>query len=217
MRLVKSHTRLMIILFAATICLTAAGCGAMAQLLYFVKGHDIPAAYSGFEGKRVAIVVTTESSSYGPDSLSETVEKYLHLKLATNVEAIEIVSETEVKNWLDLNQSDGTHLADLGAGVGADLVLGVDIDNYKIRQGRTMYKGRADIEVNVVDIATGNKTFAFGPDHFEYPENGRPAINTTDRQFQMFYLSWLTERIARNFYKHDSLADVADDAASLHN
>ena len=185
----------------------------MAQLLYLVKGHDIPAAYSGFEGKRVAVVVTTESSSYGPDSLSETMERYLQLKLGANIRDIELVSNTEVRNWMDLNDSAATNLVDLGKAVGADLVLGVDVDNYKIRQGRTMYKGRAEIEVNVFDTSTGNKTFAFGPDQLAYPENGRPALNTTDRQFQVFYLSWLTERIARNFYKHDGLVDVAEDAA----
>lgn len=185
----------------------------MAHLLYIVKGHDIPAAYSGFAGKRVAVVVTTESSSFGPDSLADTMQQYLHLKLASNIKDIILVPPTEVKNWIDLNQTDGTNLVDLGRGVGADLVFGVDVDNYRIREGRTMYKGRADIEVSVVETATGEKTFAFGPDQFEYPENGRPAMNTTDRQFQAFYLSWLTERLARNFYKHDGITDYADDAA----
>lgn len=213
MRVPKFDTQLLVGLLAVLVCVSAAGCGATAQLMYLIKGHDIPAAYSGFEGKRVAIVVTTESSSYGPDPLAETIERYLHLKLATNVHDIDIVSNTQVNNWLDLNDPDGTNLVDLGKGINADLVLGVDVENYKIRQGRTIYKGRADIEVNVVDIATGAKTFALGPDHFSYPENGRPAINTTDRQFQIFYLSWLTEKIARNFYEHDGATDYAEDAA----
>ena len=214
MRFIKSDARIIFVgLFALTLCVTGTGCGTDAQVLYFVKGHDIPAAYSGFEDKRVAIVVNTESSSFGPDSLSDTMKRYLHLKLATNISSVQIVSDTEVRNWMDLNDSDGSDLVELGKAVGADLVLAVDIDDYRIRQGRTIHKGQADVEVSVVEVATGNPTFSYGPEHLEYPENGRPALNTTDRQFQVFYLSWLTERIARNFYKHDGLTDVAEDAA----
>lgn len=194
-------------------CVSSTGCiGALAQLFYLIKGHDVPADYDGFEGKRVAVVVVTESSSYGPDPLSTTVEKYIAFKLATNVEEIKLVPATEVKHWIDVNDWNQTDFAKLGNGVKADFVLGINIDRYTIREGRTIYKGKSDVTVTVVESKTGEVTYAMGPEHFEFPENGRPAIQTTDRKFETYYLAWLTRKIARQFYKHDQLEDVAEDA-----
>ena len=195
-------------------CLSSTGCvGALAQLFYVIKGHQVPAQYSGFEGKKVAVVINTDASSYGPDSLSKTFGKYVRLKLATNIEDIEIVPELEIKNWIDINGYDESKLAKLGKSVEADFVLAIDVDNYTIRDGKTIYKGQSDITLSVIESESGDVTYSFGPENMVYPENGRPAIQTTDRKFEMFYLTWLTRQISRQFYKHDKLDEVADDAA----
>ena len=194
--------------------LSFTGCfGALAQFMYVIKGHEIPAAYSAFEDSSVAIVVLTDSSSYGPDPLSDKIEHYVATKLLGNIEDIELISNRDIENWVDINGWDETELEELGKGVEADFVLAINIDDYSIREGATIYKGRSELTVTVVDTATGKVTHTMGPNHMEYPENGRPAIQSNDRKFESFYLSWLTERIARQFYSHDPNTDVADDAA----
>ena len=209
----NSLSKNLLLCFSVAFALTFTGCGALAQFMYVVKGHDIPAEFSEFENSRVAVVASTDSSSFGPDPLSDKIEKYISVKLAGNVDDIEIVSDREIKNWIDINGWDETQLQDLGQGVNADYVLSVTVDDYSIREGATIYKGRSEVTVNVVETATGKTTLTSGPDFMEYPENGRPAIQTDDRKFEAFYLAWLTERIAREFYKHDANIDVADDAA----
>ena len=144
---------------------------------------------------------------------SKTVARYVSLKFATNIEEVDVVSETEINNWIDTRAWDGENFAALGRGVNADFVLGINMDNYTIREGQTIFKGRADVTVKVIDVATNLETFQQGPTLFEYPENGRPALNTSERKFEAFYLAWLTQRIARTFYKHDGLEDMAEDAA----
>ena len=189
------------------------GCGALAQLLYVVKGHDIPAEYSEFENSSVAVIVLTDSSSYGPDRLSDKIEHYIVTKLISNVDDIDIISNREIENWIDINGWDETETQELGQGVGADYVLAVNVEDYSIREGSTIYKGRSEVTVTVVQSETGKVTHVSGPNHMEYPENGRPAIQSDDRKFEAFYLAWLTDRIARQFYEHDPNTDVADDAA----
>ena len=204
--------RLLLCLAIAT-SMTITGCGALAQFMYIVKGHDIPAEYSAFENSRVAVVVLTDSSSYGPDPLSDKIEHYIATKLLGNIDDVEIVSKREIDNWTDINGWNETNMDELGKGVNADFVLSVNVEDYKIREGSTIYKGRSEVTVNVFDVAKNTVSFTSGPDYMEYPENGRPAIQTNDRKFEAFYLAWLTERIARRFYKYESLIDVADEAS----
>lgn len=198
------------------LCVSSTGCvGTLAQLMFVVKGHDIPAEYSEFEGQRVAIVVGTDSSAYGQDPLANKIQRYVGHHLAANVDDIELVPSMEIVNWIDVNGwgDSPSQLAELGKEVSADLVLGINVEGYSIREGRTLYKGRSDVTLQVVDAESGNVTYSKGPEHFEYPENGRPSIQTTDRKFETFYLAWLTKNISHQFYNHDRLVDVADDAA----
>ena len=53
--------------FTIVMLVTTVGCmGGLAQLLYVIKGHKIPAEFNGLEGKRVAVVCISDASAYGP-------------------------------------------------------------------------------------------------------------------------------------------------------
>ena len=79
-----------------------------------------------------------------------------------------------------------------------------------------MYKGRSDISATVFDINDGGKVaFVHGPRHFQFPSNGRPAIQTSESQFEAVYLAKLTEHIASQFHKHDPNQSIAEDASLL--
>ena len=196
------------------ICITNTGCiGTLANLFYVLKGHEIPAEYAEFKEQRVAVVVNTKASAYGPDELADTLERFITMKLATNVPDIQIVPEVEIANWFDINGTDSSRLAEMGKSVQADFVLSINLDDYTIREGSTIYKGKSEITIAVVDCKSGNTTYAVGPDLMEYPRDGRPAIQTNDRKFETFYLAWLSEQIAQQFYKHDANKNFADDAA----
>ncbi|MEM7455489.1 MAG: hypothetical protein AAF456_14145, partial [Planctomycetota bacterium] len=82
-----------------------------------------------------------------------------------------------------------------------------------------MYKGRADLTATVIDVTDGTESgrieYVHGPTLFTFPESGRPAIQTSDRQFEAFYLAKLTEHIARQFAEHDQMETVAEDATLI--
>ena len=101
----------------------------------------------------------------------------------------------------------------LGKGINAEMVIVIEIGSYSIHEGATMYKGNADLTVTVYDIAkNGQVSFADGPDSFSFPENGRPAVQTTDRQFESFFLARLTDHISKLFVAYDKMESFADDA-----
>lgn len=193
---------------------SSSGCiGGLAQLLYVIKGHKSPPEYPGLAKKRVAVVCVSDASAYGPDTLSYTVSKYVSIKLANNEEDITLVPPAEIEEYLDLNGWDESQLVDLGSNVKADMVVVVEVGAYSIHEGATLFKGRSDLTVKVFDIQKkGQQVYERGPEEFVFPENGRPSLQTSERQFEAFYLARLTDHITNLFLEHDKLDSFADDA-----
>lgn len=193
---------------------TTTGCiNQMAQLLYVIKGHQIPAKFQGLEGKRVAVICLSDASAYGPDTLTYTVAKHVSSKIANGLKDVDVIGQNKIENWLDQYGWDGDNVLALGEDVKADMVVVIEIGSYSIHEGATIFKGKADHSVTVYDIQKDGRTsFAQGPDLFSFPENGRPVIQTTERQFEAFFLSRLTEHISRLFVPYDKMDAFADDA-----
>ncbi len=193
------------------------GCiGAAAQLIYMIKGHKTPAAFKGLEGQRVAVVCVSDASAYGPDTLTYTINKAVSVKLANSVKRITVIPPSEIENWMDRNGWGEHDFAEIGRGLKADKVLAIQVGSYSIREGQTLYKGRADLTISVYDLKKdGQVVFAKGPQEYAFPVNGHPAIQTTDRRFEAAYLGKLTDFVAKLFYDSDALDNVAEDAMSL--
>jgi hypothetical protein len=197
-------------------CLISGGCvGGLAQLLYVIKGHDVPAAYPGLAGKRIVVIAQLDRTDGESRGLASSIERLVAVKLAQEVKGITIVPQREIDHWKDTHRwAPGDNLQ-LAAGVGADRLLLIDAHEFRLREGRTIFKGRCQLTTTVFDVAAGQVLYAFGPAAMVYPENGQPAIQVDERQFETFYLAWLSNQISRHFHKHDSLSDVASDAAAL--
>ncbi len=200
----------MILLIPFTGCI-----GAMSQLMYVIKGHNIPAAYDGLAGKRVAVFCVSDASAYGPDRLTFTVSKAVSMKLARGVKKIDVVPQAQIENWMDENAWDELKFSSLGKGVGADAVVVIEIPSYSIHEGPTIYKGRAEVTVTVYDLNApegSQVAFIYGPREFSFPKHGHPSIQSNDRQFESLFLARLTQDISNQFVKHDKLESFADDA-----
>ncbi len=207
--------RLVFTLFISVALLTSLGCaGALSQLMYVIKGHTVPAPYSGLEEKRIAVVCISDASSYGPDPLTYSISNALSVKLAQGLkEESVVVPVTIIEQWIDTYGWDGRDFLALGEGLGVDAVVAVDLASYTIYEGSTMFKGKSDITATVYNIAKGGQVdFNYGPKIFEYPTHGRPAIQTTEREFETMYLGQLVIDLANQFVPHDHLDTFANDA-----
>ncbi len=195
--------------------LTSSGCaGALSQLLYVIKGHTVPATYGGLEEKKIAVVCISDASAYGPDTLTYTISNALSIKLAQGLkEESVVVPVSLVEQWIDTHGWDGRDFLALGEGLGVDAVVAVDVKSYTIHEGSTMFKGKSDVTATVYNIAKGGQVdFNYGPRIFEYPTHGRPAIQTTEREFETRYLGQLVIDLANQFTPHDHLESFANDA-----
>jgi len=206
--------RALLLLLPLALLTTSTGCiRQMAQLLYVIKGHEVPADYDGLAESKIAVVCVSDASAYGPDTLTYSIAKNVSVKLSQGLKKTEIISPAKIENWIDQNGWDPVDAATLGEDLGADKVLVIEIGAYSIHDGATLHKGTADLTCTVYDVEKdGQVSYVHGPDVYTFPTNGRPSLQTSDRQFEAVYLARLTDRITRLFVVTDKLDTVADDA-----
>jgi hypothetical protein len=195
---------------------TSAGCLPMLdRLAYVIRGTDVPAPYKGLVGKRTAIVCVSATSAFGPDSLSSSVTRMVGATLLAKVKKIQLVPTLEVDKWIDENNWSDKNFIELGRGVKAERLVAIEISDYSIHDGQTLHKGRANVNMSVYEFdgekgSTVGHTFQLS--QYEFPKNGRPRIQTSDRQFEEFFLARVCRLLTNQFIPHDKFDSFADEA-----
>ena len=212
----KNNLALLLALVIATLA-TSTGCiQEMAQLLYVIKGYKIEPPFPALKDKKVAIVCNSNTPAFGPDSLSVTISKHIALALATSEDQITIAAPAKVDEFIDANGWQEESAEQLGEAVGADYVVVIEVENYSIHEGATLYKGRSDWTASAYDVANGGKiAFSNGPNHYAFPETGRPSLQTSERVFESFYLAQLCDIISKQFISFDKMDSYANEALIL--
>lgn len=206
--------RLLLLVVAGVMIVSSTGCiGAMAQILYVIRGHKTPAEFEGLAGKKIAVVVVSDASAYGADTLTYTVGKAISIDLANNLKKSSVVPPSRIEAWMDQNGFEESDFLEIGRGVDAEMVVAVEVGSYTIHDGATMFKGQSDLTVSVYDVKRDQMVFSKGPREFVFPKTGRPRIQTSDRKFEQFYLARMTKHISHLFYSHDQLDSIAEEAA----
>ena len=210
------HALLLALVVTATLATTTGCIQEMAQLLYVIKGHKMDPAFPGLEGKKVAVVCNSDAAAFGPDALSVTIAKHIGIALVTSEDEITLAAPAKVADYIDTNGWNEEKAGELGEAVGADYVIVIDVEEYSIHEGATLYKGRSDWTASAYNVANGGQiAFSNGPNHFAFPETGRPSLQTSERVFESFYLGRLCDRISKQFVTYDKMDSYADEAMML--
>ena len=214
------RVRYLFVCLIAVSLLMQVGCvGFLSQMIYTLRGHAVEPAYDGLNGKRVAVVCVSDNSAYGPDTLTYTVAQAVGIQLANGLDkGSQVIAPVRIEEWIDNNDWNETEYVELGKGVDADMVVAIEIASYSLTEGSTLFKGQADVTITVYDIENdGQVPYSTPPQYFVFPNHGRPAIQTNEREFEAFYLAQLTTMISNQFLVHDKLESFALDAAAIHN
>ena len=120
----------------------------------------------------------------------------------------------EIYKWVD--ESDWGDFRELAKAVHADTVVHIELDDFQLYKGTTLYQGRADVTVSVYDVQNHNRV-AWDRHLGEvlYPTNsGIPAQDKPVQQFEREFVDIIADQIATNFYRHDPNANFAMDATA---
>ena len=204
---------------AATLLLTlvaATGCQAtLATAMWLIKGPNIPAEFDQMEEKKVAVVCRAlDFSNFNYANVPKELSRQVSALLVTNVPKIEVIEQRKVDEWMDNNMWED--YLEVGRALEADVVLGLDLEQFSIYESQTLYRGKANVTMKLYDCESGNLLVDKTLPQTVYPPNAAKA--TSDLQesaFRREFLINLAEEIGRHFYPHDPRANFAADAAAF--
>jgi len=207
---------LVVVLGMAVLLLGTVGCTTLATVVYLVKGNNIKAEYDGLKGRKVAVVCRPlVSLQYRNSRAARDLAAEVARLLRENVRKIEVIEPGRVEQWTDENI--WSEFGEVGEALGAELVVGIDLESFSLFQGQTLYQGKADVHLTVVDCTQDNKVvFEKVVPQCVYPPNA--AVPTSDRpesEFRQEFTRVLADYVGRHFYPHDAYADYAQDAMAF--
>ena len=206
-------------LFAAMTLVSAGGCGAvLATGMYVIQGGNmVPPEFDGLEDEKVVVVCRPPSSNeYRHAGASRAVSQKVSELLVDHLKDSDVVAPREVDNWLD--ECDWSDFKELAKAVHADKVVYIEMNDFELFKGKTLYQGHADVSVTVYDMRNNGK-LAWDRHIGEilYPTNsGIPAQDKPEKQFEREFVNIVATRVAENFYKHDANSEFAIDALANH-
>mgnify|MGYP001287930706 CR=1 FL=1 len=212
-------TRVVAAVLLVATSLTASGCAPiLATGVYLWQGGNVvPAECRALEHKRVVVVCRPPSShEYRQAGASRALSQQVSYLLAENVKGIDVVNPREVDNWVD--ESDWGDFRELAKAVKADMVVHIELDDFSLYEGKTLYRGRTDVTVTVHDMKeNGKEVWAKPLGETLYPRHsGIPAQDKPVQHFEREFISVLAQRISEYFYKHDPNSMFAVDSMANH-
>jgi hypothetical protein len=209
--------RVRALLAGLLVCLPLAGCAkVLATAVYVIKGTNVEAEYGGLKEKRVAVVCRQLASlQYRDSSVPRDLAARIGSLLTQNGKKIEVIDQQKVSEWTDENAWED--FTQIGKALEADMVVAIELEDFRLHQGQTLYQGRANVQIKVYDMKDGGKlVFEKAPRPSIYPPNtGIPTSEKQESQFRREYVGVLAEEIACHFYDHDSRANFAIDSTAL--
>jgi hypothetical protein len=202
-------------LLVALALVVASGCSIVPFVAYLVKGISTPADFTGLKGKRVAVICRPVASlQYQSSSVATELAQRVGDLLAEHVPNITVIEQGEVEKWEDENNWE--EYIEIGKALQADMVVGIDLDQFSLLQGQTLYQGKASIDLAVYDMKHGKRPVyqKMLPQQLYPPNAPVPAAEKSLVEFRQQFLMVLADQVGRHFYEHDSTADFAIDGVA---
>ena len=208
------------ILSAGLILILATSTGCVHTLLatgiyLWQGGNVVPAECEALEGQRVVVICRPPSShEYRHAGAARNIGKQVSLFLKENVSGIDIVSPTEVDNWID--EQDWDNFKELGRAVKATRIVYIELDHFELYKGSTLYQGNAEVALTVYDVTDhNNELWARKIGQVLFPHNsGIPAADKPVQEFQRQFIEIVSQKVAQHFYRHNPNAAFALDAVA---
>ena len=205
--------RLAVLACFALPCLT--GCSTLLTAAYLLQPADVPAEFNGLRGKHVAVacrpIVELEFSDAGS---ARELASLVGSQVQAKVRRSRVIGQHEVARWIDENA--WVDYPTLGKSLDADLVVGVDLEQFRLHEGSTLYRGRATARVRVFDVATKEVLFEKRFDDFSFPANSAiPATDRSEPEFRGMFLQMLSQKISRCFHAYESHEVFAEDSLTF--
>jgi hypothetical protein len=219
----RSCCYLLTLAAASGVVASQGGCtSALMTVVYLFKGTEEEPDFPGLRDKKVAVVCRpAQSLQFGSSSVATEIATEVGklLKLKTHGK-IKVIPQRDVENWIDEKSSGEDDFAQIGDALKADMVLAIELEDFELSQGQTLWQGNSKVQLKVLDLSKPEgEQVVFGPKHMPhvvYPPNaGIPVQDRSEDEFRRQYVSILSDMIGRYFYPHDPRDMYAQDAGAF--
>ncbi|MCS7167848.1 MAG: hypothetical protein RMI91_06740 [Gemmatales bacterium] len=159
-----------------------------------------------------------------PRELDEALARELAKEFAQQRDRLVILSAATVHRWQERqDQWSALHPSEMARELGADLVIFVELNNpslYEGRSNRTLYRGRAEVQVTVAAAQANDADDLYNQlieqAHLEaqYPRHPAPVAadpDVTPDRFRRQFVRYLAQEITRLFLPQDPKDAIARD------
>jgi hypothetical protein len=193
----------------------ATGCSTLFTVAYLIQPADMPAEFNGLKGSKLAVVcrpiIELEFTDAGS---ARELATLVGGQIEDQVRRSSAVGQHEVSRWIDEN--DWTDYQSVGGALGVDHVVGIDLEEFRLHEGSTLYRGRAAVNVRVYDIKEKKVVFQKQLDDFAFPANNAiPSTDMSEAQFRSMFLRVLSQRISRLFHAYESREVFAEESLTF--
>ena len=190
--------------FLLCLCVTAGGCAAgFGTFGYLVYGEDIdPVCKDKMKGKVAIVCRPGRAAVYNHGDVSNQLARALHARMQEKLkkrQKVELISQREIEKYCN-NVDASTDFIDIGAEVGADQVIAIDLNSYTHHGGINLMQGRANVTVSLLDVKTGDVVYdALELNEYVFPANGISISEQYEGAFRQKYIQRLALHISKVF------------------
>lgn len=194
------------------------GCtSGLVTLAYLINGNAAGADYAGLKDKKTVVLCQPlVSLQYRDQAVARDIAHQVGRLLQENLgKKFQLIDPRKVDEWTDENTWDD--YTEVGKALKADVVVGIDLMEFGIHGGQTVYQGKATAALKVVECETGKTLYEKGLPQLLYPPNNRGVASSDmqEAEFRKRFVRVLADHLARHFYSHDRHADLGLDAANF--
>jgi hypothetical protein len=199
-------------------CVASTGCISMLMatgIYMWNGGNTVPAECAALENERVVVLCRPPAShEFRNAGAARAIGTAVSEMLEQHVKGIEVVAPKEVDNWVD--EQDWENFKDLGRAVEATRIVYIELDDFDLFKGKTLYQGQAEISISVYDMEDRERVvWKRRLGQVLFPRNsGIPASDKPVQAFERQFVEVVSTQIAEHFYKHSPNADFALDAVA---
>lgn len=203
----------------AAVAMLAPLTGCMQLLLtgaFIFKGMETPPEFEGLSGSKTAVVCRPlVELQYSSSDAADQVAREVGVLLREKVKKVNIVNPQKVEQWVDEHEWES--FSEVGKATKADYVIGIELEEFSLYQGQTIFQGRARVHVTVHDMKkSGDVVYEKSLPSIVYPPSaGVPTGEWTEEQFRRQFTHVVADQIGRSFYPWDHRDDAALDSRTL--
>ena len=219
----RSLLAFLLAILSAFALLTSSGCaGALMMPYYLIYGTDAPPVFKDEvkaipKGSKLVVICRSNLNLFGTSNPNGDIARAVTFHCSKNIKnknkkKLEWIPIDRVVEEFDEDEFNSLSFEKMGAKLGADYVIGIELDSFEIHHSTQFYQGNAKTLVRLVDVKNHETIARQSMPTYTYPPTPVPVSDLDESQFQNIYVVKLAKNISTLFCPYDPHEEYAADS-----